>query len=131
MLPFVLLVPTLVVLGLLLGYPLVRLVLMSFQDFGMRQQFGAPAPWVGLANYRGILGNSYFWSVLVRTLLFCAMTWSFAAFSAIGLAQSLRAWTWPAGRLARMHALIVSLACCAVALYLWRWKVLGLRTWVW
>ena len=66
-----------------------------------------------------------------RTMLFCAMTWSFAAFSAIGLAQSLRAWSLPAGRLARLHALIVSLACCAVALYLWHWKVLGLRTWAW
>ncbi len=56
---------------LLLGYPLVRLVTMSFQEFGLRQQFGTPAPWVGLANYRDILGNSYFWTVLLRTIVFC------------------------------------------------------------
>jgi N,N'-diacetylchitobiose transport system permease protein len=71
LLPFILLLPSLGVLGLMLGYPLVRLVTMSFQEFGLRQQFGTPAPWIGLANYREILGDSYFWTVLLRTLVFC------------------------------------------------------------
>ena len=70
-LPIVLLLPALAVLGLMLGYPLVRLVTMSFQEFGLRQQFGTPAPWVGLANFRGIVDDSYFWSVLLRTVIFC------------------------------------------------------------
>ena len=69
--PLLLLLPALAVMVLLLGYPLVRLVTMSFQEFGLRQQFGTPAPWVGLANYRDILGNSYFWTVLLRTIVFC------------------------------------------------------------
>jgi N,N'-diacetylchitobiose transport system permease protein len=71
LLPFLLLIPALAVLGLMLGYPLFRLVTMSFQEFGLRQQFGTPAPWIGLANFREILGDSYFWTVLVRTLVFC------------------------------------------------------------
>lgn len=73
MLPWGLLLPTLAVLGLMLGYPLVRLVVMAFQDFGLRQQFGAAAPWIGLDNFREILGDSYFWTVLGRTVGFCAV----------------------------------------------------------
>ena len=55
----------------MLGYPLVRLVVMSLQEFGLRQQFGAPAPWVGLDNFGAILGRRYFWDVLRRTIIFC------------------------------------------------------------
>jgi N,N'-diacetylchitobiose transport system permease protein len=69
--PVLLLLPAVAVLGLMLGYPLVRLVTMSFQEFGLRQQFGTPAPWVGLANFREIVGDAYFWEVLLRTVIFC------------------------------------------------------------
>ena len=72
-LPYVLLVPALVVLGVMLGYPLYRLGVMAAQDYGMRQVFGAPAEWVGFDNFREILGDDEFWTVLWRTLVFCAV----------------------------------------------------------
>ncbi len=74
LLPYALLVPALVALGAGLGYPLVRLVVMSTQEFGMRQQFGAPAPYVGGDNFASIFGDSYFWDVLRRSLVFCAVS---------------------------------------------------------
>jgi N,N'-diacetylchitobiose transport system permease protein len=73
LLPYALLVPTLVAIGVGLGYPLVRLVVMSTQEFGRRQQFGAPAPYVGTDNYAEIFGNPTFWDVLWRSLIFCAV----------------------------------------------------------
>jgi N,N'-diacetylchitobiose transport system permease protein len=73
LLPYALLVPTLVALGAGLGYPLVRLVVISTQEFGRRQQFGAPAPYVGADNYAEIFSDPYFWDVLWRSLLFCAV----------------------------------------------------------
>jgi N,N'-diacetylchitobiose transport system permease protein len=73
LLPYALLIPALAALGAGLGYPLVRLVVMSTQEFGMRQQFGAPAPFVGADNFAEIFGDPYFWDVLWRSLLFCAM----------------------------------------------------------
>jgi N,N'-diacetylchitobiose transport system permease protein len=73
LLPYVLLVPTLVAIGVGLGYPLVRLVVMSTQEFGRRQQFGAPAPYVGTDNYAEIFGDPTFWDVLWRSLIFCAV----------------------------------------------------------
>ena len=54
----------------MLGYPLVRLVVMSLQEYGLRQQFGAAAPWVGLENYGRLLTDDYFWDVLWRTITF-------------------------------------------------------------
>ena len=73
LLPYALLVPALVALGVGLGYPMVRLAVMSTQEFGMAQQFGAPAPYVGGDNFAEIFGDPVFWAVLRRSLLFCAV----------------------------------------------------------
>jgi N,N'-diacetylchitobiose transport system permease protein len=72
-LPYALLLPATALLVAMLGYPLWRLVVLSLQEFGLPQVFGKPARWVGLANYREILGERYFWTVLWRTIGFCAI----------------------------------------------------------
>lgn len=68
--PYALTVPALVALGLGLGYPLYRLGIMSTQDYGLRQEFGAPPEYIGLDNFTDIFGDSYFWEVLRRSVLF-------------------------------------------------------------
>jgi len=73
-LPYLLTAPAVLLLGLVLAYPLVRLGVLSVQEYGLRQQFGAPADWVGLDNFRRILGDGEFWSVLWRTVGFCLTT---------------------------------------------------------
>jgi len=73
-LPYALIAPAILVLGLVLGYPLVKLVLLSLQKFGLAQQFGTPAPFVGFDNYQQILTDPELYTVLVRTLAFCAVT---------------------------------------------------------
>jgi N,N'-diacetylchitobiose transport system permease protein len=71
--PWLLLAPCLLILGLVLGYPLVRLVTLSFQKFGQSQLWGfQPADWVGFDNFTGILGDGEFWAVVVRTVVFAA-----------------------------------------------------------
>jgi N,N'-diacetylchitobiose transport system permease protein len=72
-LPYAMLLPAAAVLVAMLGYPLWRLVVLSLQEYGLPQVFGRPAEWVGLANYREILGEGYFWTVLWRTVAFCAI----------------------------------------------------------
>lgn len=72
-LPYLLLLPATTVLVAMLGFPLWRLVVMSTQEYGLRQVFGTPAKWVGLDNYREILADGYFWTVLWRTIAFCAV----------------------------------------------------------
>ncbi|WP_405587345.1 carbohydrate ABC transporter permease [Streptomyces sp. NBC_01190] len=69
--PWLLLAPCILVLVLVLGYPLVRLVTLSFEEYKKPQLWGfKPATWVGFDNYRAILGDSEFWSVVWRTIWF-------------------------------------------------------------
>ncbi|GGX05462.1 carbohydrate ABC transporter permease [Streptomyces chryseus] len=69
--PWVLLAPCLLVLVLVMGYPLVRLVTLSFQSFGKSELWGfKEAEWVGLKNFTAILGDGEFWAVVVRTIVF-------------------------------------------------------------
>lgn len=72
-LPYMLTIPALVALGVGLGYPLFRLGVMSMQDYGRRQQFGQPADFIGLDNFSDIFGDSYFWEVLRRSVIFCLL----------------------------------------------------------
>jgi len=69
--PYALLVPSLVILAVIVGWPLIQLFIMSFQEYGRAQVFGAPAPFVGFDNYAEILADQKFWNVLIRSLLFC------------------------------------------------------------
>lgn len=72
--PWMLLAPASILVLVALGYPLVRQLIMSFQHFGLEQQFGKPAEWAGLSNYVTILSDPYFWSVFLKSVLFCAWT---------------------------------------------------------
>ncbi|MGY1807940.1 carbohydrate ABC transporter permease [Blastococcus sp. SYSU D00669] len=69
--PWLLLVPALVPIAVGLGYPLARQFVLSFQEYGLAQQFGRPAEWVGLDNYVELLTDSYVWSVIGRSIAFC------------------------------------------------------------
>ncbi|MCL2463811.1 MAG: sugar ABC transporter permease [Micrococcales bacterium] len=71
--PLLLLAPAGVVLLVVLGYPLVRVVINSFQDYGLRALFTGTTKWVGLANYTAIFQDSQFFPVLVRTFVFTAV----------------------------------------------------------
>ncbi|MET8781664.1 MULTISPECIES: sugar ABC transporter permease [unclassified Streptomyces] len=71
--PWLLLAPCLLILVLVMGYPLVRLVTLSFQKFGQSQLWGfQPAESVGFANFTTVLGDGEFWAVVVRTIVFAA-----------------------------------------------------------
>ena len=70
--PYALLTPALIVLALLIGWPLVQLLVTSFQEFGRAQVFGAPPEWVGFENYTNVLTDPVFFAVLARTIVFAA-----------------------------------------------------------
>lgn len=68
--PVVLLAPAMAVLAVILGYPLVRLVINSFQDFGLHALFTGENAWIGFDNYATIFTDADFWPVILRTLVF-------------------------------------------------------------
>ena len=69
--PYLLVAPVFVAVIVALGYPLVRQIVMSFQEFGLRQQFGQAPEWVGLDNYRTVLSDPAMLRVLLRSIVFC------------------------------------------------------------
>ncbi|RKN40485.1 carbohydrate ABC transporter permease [Streptomyces hoynatensis] len=71
--PYLLIAPAVVALLAVLGYALVRNLLISFQEFGRRQLISRTTEWTGLDNYREVLENDRFWDSLVRTFVFMAV----------------------------------------------------------
>ncbi len=71
--PYLLLVPGSVVLAAVVGWPLIQLVIISFQQYGRAQVFGAPAPFIGFDNYLKVLSDQQFWNVLLRSFSFCVV----------------------------------------------------------
>lgn len=70
LLPYLLLIPAGIVILALTAYPLVQLLIISFQEFGRAQIFGAPPGWVWFENYANVLSDPVFWQVLGRSILF-------------------------------------------------------------
>jgi N,N'-diacetylchitobiose transport system permease protein len=72
--PLALLAPALIMLAVFIGWPLVQLVIMSFQKFGRAQIFGAPPEFIGIDNYIGVLTDPEFWAVLGRSIGLCIVS---------------------------------------------------------
>ena len=73
LLPYLLVAPTVLGTAYLLAYPLVRNLLISFQKFGIGQLIRGGADFVGFDNYRQILTDEMFWTVVRRTFVFTAI----------------------------------------------------------
>lgn len=72
-LPYLLLLPATAVTVLLLGWPLLENVLLSFQNLNARQLIQHLTEWNGVDNYRETLTNEDFWRVTGRTVAFTAV----------------------------------------------------------
>ncbi|WP_370874853.1 carbohydrate ABC transporter permease [Paenarthrobacter nicotinovorans] len=64
------LVPAVIYMALFFGYPVVKNVVMSFQDYTTATFFTGEAPWAGFANYVTVLSSSLFSTSLLNTALF-------------------------------------------------------------
>ncbi|MFI9542725.1 carbohydrate ABC transporter permease [Streptomyces sp. NPDC052016] len=71
--PYLLAAPTILGMLYLLLYPLARAVLISLQDFQLRQLIRGDADFVGLRNYETLLTDERFWQVVRRTFAFMAV----------------------------------------------------------
>src|SRR5262249_39098413 len=70
LLPWLLLLPAGIVILALTAWPLLQLLIMSFQEFGRAQIFGAPPGWIWFENYTKVLTDPTFWVVLGRSIAF-------------------------------------------------------------
>jgi multiple sugar transport system permease protein len=65
-------VPAALAIVVLFGYPVVKNLVMSFQDYTLRTFFTGEAPWVGLRNVTAVIDDAVFTKAVVNTALFTA-----------------------------------------------------------
>ncbi len=119
--PYLLLVPAVVILLAGMGYPLVFQIVTSLQEYGLAQQFGKPAPFVGLDNYAELAGNADLWWVVLRSLVFCIVT-AFVTLAVGALLALLMAAVTTAARLILQVGLLLAWAMPVVAaMTVWIW----------
>ncbi|MFD4788307.1 carbohydrate ABC transporter permease [Streptomyces sp. NPDC058459] len=112
--PYLLIAPTVLGAAFLLVYPLVRNAVMSFQHFGLAELIRGGAGWVGFANYRTVLEDPEFWTVVKRTFWWTGL--NVALIMLFGTLVSLmlvRLGRWM--RLAVMSALVLAWATPVIA----------------
>ncbi|AXI79386.1 carbohydrate ABC transporter permease [Peterkaempfera bronchialis] len=68
--PYLLLLPAVLATVALLGYPLLKNLLLSFQNLNMRQFIQHLTEWNGAENYQAVLSSSEFWHTALRSLVF-------------------------------------------------------------
>ena len=57
-------------LGAILGYPIVKVVELSLQRYGLFELVQGHGTYIGLANFSSVLSDPVFWSTLERTVVF-------------------------------------------------------------
>lgn len=132
-LPYLLVAPTVLGMAYLLIYPMIRNLVISFQEFGIGQLIRGGAEFVGFANYREIFADDKFWSVVGRTFAFTAINVSLIMVLSTLVAlliSALGRWM----RLAVMSGLVLAWAIpvlAATTVFQWLFQSqLGVVNWV-
>src|SRR5690349_6996062 len=122
--PLALTLPALLLLAGLLGYPLVRMIVLSFQRLGLRQLLGNLAPDnVGFANYVKIFTDATFYQVVARTVAFTVVSVLMTLVLGLGVALLMRR-VAPSVRIAMIVAMMFVWAMPQlVATQTFRWLV--------
>jgi N,N'-diacetylchitobiose transport system permease protein len=119
--PYLLLLPMLVAIATVLGYPVVNLAELSLQQYGLFQLINHHGVYIGLGNFSSIFGSSIFWDTLVRTVLFTAAN--------VGLTMGLGMLI--ALLLARVSTWVKLLLTVALVLVWSTPPVVGVEIWQW
>jgi len=90
-LPYLLVAPSVLAIAVLLGWPLVRDVMISFQQLGLAEFIQRRTVWVGFANYHDVLTDRFFWTVVARTAAFTVVNVTATLVIGMGLALLLQA----------------------------------------
>jgi N,N'-diacetylchitobiose transport system permease protein len=118
---YLLVLPTVVVLGGVLAYPLYWLGRISFEHYGLRELIAHKGTFAGLDNYRQLLGDAEFWRVIARTIAFTVAN--------VGLTMVLG--TLIALLLVRMGPIVRTLVTIGLV---WVWAtpaIVGISIWQW
>ncbi|MDY5273258.1 MAG: sugar ABC transporter permease [Arcanobacterium sp.] len=72
--PWVLMAPMLLIFAVLLFWPILRVINLSFQDYGLKQLLRNETNYIGLRNYQEIFSDAFLWkTVLPNTIVFAVV----------------------------------------------------------
>jgi multiple sugar transport system permease protein len=111
--------PAAIAMLALFGYPVVKNLVMSLQDYGLRTFFTGAAPFVGLDNYVTVVTDRLFSKALVNTALFTVGSIAFQFAIGLGLALFFRR-KFPLSSLLRSLLLLPWLLPLIVSSATWR-----------
>jgi len=119
--PYLLVLPVLVAIAAILGYPLYQLVTLSFQRYGLPELIQRQGTWIGLDNYRSVLSDSVFWDTLVRTIVFTAVNVTLTMVIGLLVALLLVRLSTPVRILLTTGLVLVWAMPAVVAVQVWYW----------
>lgn len=67
-------IPAMLMMGVLFVYPVGKNVVMSLQEYTLQTFFTGEAPFVGLDNYRAVIGDRLFSKALMNTVVFTVVS---------------------------------------------------------
>lgn len=118
---YLLIAPSLLVMGIILGYPILRLLYLSVHKYGLDQMIGSPTYFVGIQNFTSVLGDTEFWRVLKLTIVFTI----FVVLGSIIIGAFLAHLMLKVHKLIRTFLSVVLVLVWAmpqlVAISIWRW----------
>ena len=119
--PYALIAPVVVTIGVILGYPIYWLVRLSTEQYGLFELIRHSGPSVGLRNFRSVLHDTIFWHTVLRTVVFTVA--NVALTIVLGLAIALlltRVSSWVRVLLTSGLVLVWSMPV-VVATQVWLW----------
>jgi N,N'-diacetylchitobiose transport system permease protein len=119
--PYLLILPVVVVITAILGYPLYKLVTLSFQQYGLAELIQKKGVWIGFDNFSSVLHDEVFWRVLLRTVIF----------TAANVALTIGLGTLIAFLLVRVSALVRILLTAGLVLVWSMPAVVAVQIWIW
>ena len=119
--PYALIAPVLLTIGLILGYPLYFLVRLSLQRYGLFELIRHAGVDIGLANYRSVLRDQVFWHTLTRTVVFTAANVSLTIVLGLLIALLLVRVSAPVRVLLSSALVLVWSMPVVVAVQVWAW----------
>lgn len=120
--PWLFVAPALVYLCLFFGYPLVKNVVMSFQNYTTSTFFTGVAPWVGFANYASVFKDPVFKTTLVNTLFFTVGSIAGQFVIGMGLALFFKR-RFPLSGVLRSMLLLPWLLPLIASSSIWKWML--------
>lgn len=119
--PYLLVGPAVIVVGSILGYPIVRLLELSFQKYGIDQIIFGAAEFIGFDNFSSILADEEFWQVLTRTIAFTAYVVTASIVLGAILAHALLRMSKPLQIAVNSTMIVVWAMPQLVGISIWRW----------